>query len=76
MSDGTRLVYLLWTHGEHGPENLIATLDADVLRTLIGERCDADRVPELVGRLQRNEVGVMSMQFGWGGWHLQIAELV
>jgi len=78
-------VYLLWDHGEYGPEHLVATLDKRKLPELAKDLNEQDWFertgkPNLVNNLAAlleldNRPGIYPLMDGWGGLHLQIVEL-
>lgn len=81
------LVYLLWTHQENGPEDLVATTDKSKVADLASKMntnnwFKAVGKPHLIADLNRlletdgNKVGIYPLMDGWGGLHLQIVELV
>lgn len=77
-------VYLLWTHGEDGPEELRATLDRDKVLGLAKDYYTDDWIkkfaPNLMQRLDSILLSnpsndIYNLVGGWGGLHLQIVEL-
>ncbi len=76
-------VYLLWTHLEDGPEELIATLDASkvlaLAKSYYTEEWMASYATDLVDMVEKalkaDEVGIFPLTVGWGGLHFQVVEL-
>lgn len=76
-------IYLLWTHLEEGPEELIATLDKNKVLELAKayytqeelESYAKDLVDMVEKALKADKVDTYSLSTGWGGLHLQIVEL-
>ncbi len=83
----TRL-YLLWNHGEHGPEDIAATLDRDKVlelgRSMWGPYASPTGAAEyetaLRQHLSRDDTEIAGkapaqLGRGWGGVNFQIIEL-
>jgi hypothetical protein len=84
-------VYLLWSHDEHGPEGLRATLDRAKVQGMAQAQCDAwlrvggtermeaanKRAMERLAGLLASDAGpeIYPLMDGWGGLHLQIVVL-
>lgn len=78
-------VYLLWSHDECGPKDLVATTDKSKVVDLAAgqdrynwfESVGARDLPAKVAALLEGDVepGTHSLMGGWGGLHLQIVEL-
>lgn len=80
-----RYIYLLWFHGEDGPEDLKATHNRDNLIQLVEsynsdgwfERINTDPIKVLITLLELTDQelsegdGVRPLTKGWGGLHLQ-----
>lgn len=86
MSAGP-LVFLLWSHGEYGPENLLATLNPADLPALFMSYDDGwfariwddpEQGPKISEDIKRfaeeGKVGIYSLTRGWGGLHFQIVQ--
>lgn len=83
-----KYVYLLWEHDEHGPENLVATLDRSKLVNLLDTFKWANHTAtqtlvhtDLEVLLLRTDEdlssnnGIHEIESGWGGIHLQVTVL-
>lgn len=73
-------VYLLYDYEEHGPEDIVATLDASALGGLVKANFPeyADRLDTSVEdalRRSEDEDGGIKLQRGWGGLVLRVVEL-
>ena len=82
-----KFVYLLWNHGEYGPEDLFATLNHLQLYKILPELVAkddidyvADELSKIFGSIEPIEhfaknYGGHNLQVGWGGLHLSIVPL-
>lgn len=76
------IVYLLWTHGEDGPEELTGTTQLDRVVRLLHQNYpdDVKPIPEITERLvelvgKPLDVGIYPLSRGWGGLHLQVVNI-
>ena len=81
-------IYLFWSHGEYGPENLKATTNRSrVLTTCKScdtdgwfQRCNLDPSNALLPLLDKTDEdlsqgdGIHSLMGGWGGLHFQVVK--
>lgn len=76
-------IYLLWCHGEDGPEDLKATLDRERLVAIAETYEDSAFAIEILNAfllksddvlLSESSDGIHSLERGWGGLHLQVVK--
>ena len=83
-------IYLLWHHGEYGPEGLTATTDRNKILS-IAEKYNKDGWFESVGldpMAKLNDLlkngdealaegdGIHNLMDGWGGLHIQVVKAI
>ena len=81
-------IYLLWDHGEDGPENLTATTDRTKLLEMAADKnvgdwferqavnpiCELKLLLEKSDKVLAENEGIHNLMRGWGGLHLQVVK--
>ncbi len=83
----TEYAYLLWSHEEDGPTDLVVTLDRNKILSMVKDQdqggyfvrvgCSMD---DIIGKMEEllkkdDAIGIYPLMEGWGGLHFQVVKL-